>query len=298
MTVLRFVRTRFPAAYALYAVLWAAAADAGAHMLGANTPWRPSWAVAVQILVLLMAALALRMVDDLKDLPHDRIHHPERPVPSGQITPQALSAAAIVLAVSGFFMTGAVFGIPAVAALTGAFALGLLHWWLVASGRELSQRPLLEMVTTYPIQILLSLFVFAATAARLDLPHWPRLGWLLLTFAGAFLHFEISRKTRRPAVGVDMAGMYTASLSVTACASLIMGLAAVGVISWVGAAYAVGMHAPWLVLTGLVLLVLPAVAVAPLVRRRRDTPRSWPSAVFIIGLYLLIMVSAGRFEPL
>lgn len=294
-TVSVFCAERFPAPYGLYALLWAGAAESGATVLAAGHRWRPDRSTTARTAGLLLAALSLRMIDDLKDLRHDRMHHPDRPVPAGRIDTADLVVAAAGSAVGATALFGVVGGPWAVGGVTASLGLGLLHWAAVHRGMDLGTRPWLELAGTYPIQILLSAALFTSTARRTPIADPRALASLLSVFAGAFLPYEIGRKTCARAPGPAQRGHYTATMPLALCLALLSALSVTAVITWNRLARRKGVlpTSPTgrraFVGGATALTALPLAAVVPVARGRRDAPSEAPTALFIIGLYLHII---------
>lgn len=189
-SVLRMSR---PHVHATYATLWVLALESSAVTLGGR-PWRPTGATWVRVASVVLALLFLRMLDDQKDLAHDRVHHPDRPLVTGAVTAAELRGAMAVL-------TAVVAGLNA--ALSPAAVLlilsALCYATSLAALERLSaavrDRQLLNLAVSYPVQVLLGVYVYGSSAAAGTVsPDW-RGAVLLALSACVFLHFEFARKT-------------------------------------------------------------------------------------------------------
>ncbi|TQK79119.1 hypothetical protein FB563_8338, partial [Streptomyces puniciscabiei] len=147
----RFVLRRFaPQLYAAYGLLWVFALE-GSAVAATGTPWRPSGATWVRVLSVVLALLFLRMLDEQKDLAHDRVHHPDRPLVTGAITGAELRAAMAAIAVA---VTGLNAVLSATAALLILVALGYGTFLAALERRSpaVRDRHLLNLAVTYPVQ--------------------------------------------------------------------------------------------------------------------------------------------------
>src|SRR5699024_4137401 len=93
LRVSRFVRERVPAHHAVYGLTWSVAAESGAALLG-RRPWRPGPDTAARASALTLTLVAMRMLDDVKDLESDRGRHPDRPLVRGAVSVTELLLAA------------------------------------------------------------------------------------------------------------------------------------------------------------------------------------------------------------
>ncbi|MER5349390.1 hypothetical protein ABT093_03520 [Kitasatospora sp. NPDC002551] len=199
-----FVRGSFPLPLSLvFAAAWAlgatglfAAAD------GRVAHWRPGWGTAVAALTVLVDLLLLRAADDLRDLPYDRRHNPNRPLARGAVLPRdlyALAAAGAALLLllnagnrAALLLLAAQFAYTTV--LIGAeLRLGWPRGDAVVTGVLLSS----------PVQILLNLYLYAVFLHDTGVDTGPpgsegrRALPLLVVIMLAATHHELARKIVR-----------------------------------------------------------------------------------------------------
>jgi 4-hydroxybenzoate polyprenyltransferase len=190
----RFVLRMFrPHIYATYGLLWVLALEGSAVSL-AGTAWRPSAATGVRVVSVVLALLFLRMLDEQKDFAYDRVHHPDRPLVTGAITVAELRGAMAVLTavVAGL---NAALSATAVLLILAALGYGLFLAALERLSAAIRDRQLLNLVVTYPVQVLLGVYVYRSLpAAGTGAADW-RGAVLLALCACVFLHFEFARKT-------------------------------------------------------------------------------------------------------
>lgn len=176
--LLAYAREAFPPAHAAFAVAWWSAAHGWSG---------PPSRLALGGLHALLALLALRVVDDWKDEPYDRRHHPGRPLPAGRVTPRELALLLALLA-AGLVAVNAALG-PAFVALAGlqlGWAAAIAAWRRL--GHPLADRWLLEVVLVQPLNLLLTGHALLAAGEPRPLP-------VVAACWGALLQLEVLRKT-------------------------------------------------------------------------------------------------------
>jgi 4-hydroxybenzoate polyprenyltransferase len=221
--LLRFTWDRFrPPVYVTYGVLWVLSLEGSAVVLsGGGQRWVPSWSTVLCAVTVVSVLLFMRMLDEQKDLAHDRIHHPNRPLVSGAVSAWELRWAMAVIAV---LVTVVNLITSPAASLVLLIDLGY-GLGLALAERRMRAGPLLELTLAYPIQVLLSGYLcVSVVVSGLVRPGW----WIivvLLLHAGVFLHFEFARKTSRD--GAPDARLYSRQLGVLGSASAALGCAVV-----------------------------------------------------------------------
>jgi hypothetical protein len=284
-----------PQIYASYGVLWAAALEGSAVLLSGTgaTHWHPSWRTAVRAGTVVLVLLFLRMADEQKDLDYDRVHHPRRPLVTGAITAAELRGAmgAIALAV-----VAANAAIDARCALLASAAP--LYALLLAAAERRSPRLrdslLTNLAAAYPVQLILSGYLYLSLADTGELAADWRAVPLLLVFAGVFLHFEFARKTAwRDEPGQRLySGTALGPRGSGAVALAMAGAAAALELAlfrpW--RAGGAGAAAAWLLYSTLALPVLGGWQF--FVRRRPSWPAP-PAMCFVLFSYLALVVQAA-----
>lgn len=202
-----FVRERFPpgAYLPLIVVFVAAGYVPSAAWSGAG--FQPLRFAAAAVVVGL-AFLHLRLIDELKDAEIDRLGRPSRPLPRGLVTEReltGLAAAAIVVAI----VVSAAMGIEPMAALLPATVCILLADVEFLAPR-LIHRDLVvyALVHSTVVPLLMAFAWFAASAAE---PSAALAGLLILAW-GVGLGLEISRKTYAPEEERAFVETYSAAL--------------------------------------------------------------------------------------
>ncbi|MFG2197069.1 hypothetical protein [Streptomyces sp. NPDC048639] len=223
----RFVLRMFrPHIYVTYGLLWVLALEGSAVALS-GTAWRPSGGTWIRVVSVVLALLFLRMLDEQKDFAYDRVHHPDRPLVTGAITVAELRGgmAAITVVVA---LLNAVLSPTAVLLILLALGYGLLLVALERLSAAVAERQLLNLAVTYPVQIMLGLYVYLSAAASGTVTADWRAVPLLALCACVFLHFEFARKT----AWEDDPGahLYSQDLGARGSAAVAAGLAAGAVI--------------------------------------------------------------------
>lgn len=212
--LLHFTKVMYKPHYLLYGVLWVFALEATIALL--TVPWevwRPGAATLCRVVVVAAVLLYLRMVDEQKDLEYDRVHNPDRPLVTGAVTAADLRLGMVVLA-AGSLAASLLLSVRSALAIGLVLLYGLALWGLERVSARVRDGILVNLLVTYPVQLLVTAYVLVSV---LDTPGLPR-GWasyepctvcggrpatfwslapVALIFAGAFLQFEFARKTAR-----------------------------------------------------------------------------------------------------
>ncbi|MFF3448659.1 hypothetical protein ACFYXJ_16185 [Streptomyces sp. NPDC002667] len=190
----RFVLRRCPPhLYVAYALLWVLGLEGSAATLD-GAAWRPSGATWIRVVSVVLALLFLRMLDEQKDLAHDRVHHPDRPLVTGAITGRELRGAMAAITVVVTVLNAAL-SVTDVPLILVALVYGLSLAPLERLAPALRDRPLLGLAVAYPVQLLLGCYVYGSLVAAGTVTADTRGAVLLALCACVFLHFEFARKT-------------------------------------------------------------------------------------------------------
>ncbi|HZU98006.1 MAG TPA: UbiA family prenyltransferase [Planctomycetota bacterium] len=179
-----YLRESFsPLPHAAFAALWYVAAWASVQ----GHP-RPGLGLALGIGHAFFMLLALRVVDDLKDLEHDRRHHPSRPLASGRVSVRdaralLVLAGALLAAIDG--VLGPLFVAVAAADIGLAIVIALAkpRSWLV------------EVVAVQPLNMLITLHAYLAGLRDGGAAPRPEDLAVFVFFSAAILQLEVARKT-------------------------------------------------------------------------------------------------------
>ncbi|GAA3075411.1 hypothetical protein GCM10010448_67140 [Streptomyces glomeratus] len=281
----RFVLRMFrPHIYATYGLLWVLALEGSAVAL-TGTAWRPSGATWVRVVSVVLALLFLRMLDEEKDLEYDRVHHPDRPLVTGAISVVELrgAVAAITVVVAALNATQSA---TAVLLVLAALGYGILLAVLERLSAPVRDRQLLNLAVTYPVQLLLGVYVYGSlVAAGTVTADWHG-AVLLVLCACVFLHVEFARKTAWEAE--PGARLYSARIGPRRSAGVTAGFAAGAV------GCQVLLFAPYgpLGLLPCLTAALPVWGTRRFLATRRG---GWPLPAamgFVVGTYLLLAVEA------
>jgi hypothetical protein len=276
-----------PPVYLPWTVCWAVGLTALFSLVTAPVArWRPDGELAVTAVTLVVAFLLVRALDDIRDLDYDRRHNPGRPLPSGAVRERDLG---VLIAVGAAFLLllNAGRGV-ALAALAAQMAYTGAVIALDRAGWPDADRLWLALAVNAPIQILLSLYVYAGflRAEHLAPSAAGLLGVAAVTVAA--LCMELGRKvTRRPR---PHERTYVTALGVsgTSLAALAAAVAGTGLVLLAAAPWRPGQGPGWLVLASLALPVLAAVRFAAGAAR-------WPllpTVLYLPVLYCTFLAAA------
>lgn len=279
-----------PHVYVTYAVLWVLALEGSASLL-AHRPWHPSPGTAVRAVSVVLTLLYLRMADEQKDLEYDRVHNPERPLVTGEIGRGELRGAMVVIAIA-LVALNVRLPAAALAVLVADLGYALLLVVLERRSRRVRDGLLVNLAITYPVQVLISVYVYLSAGGGAGL----RAVLLLAIFVCVFLHFEFARKTAW--AGPDGARLYSGVIGPQRSARTAAGFTAATALltlalfrPWhaigAGALAASAAYAPY------VALAFPAAGLVLFTRRRVV---AWPVPLamgFVVCDYLALALQAG-----
>ncbi|WP_405996996.1 hypothetical protein [Streptomyces sp. NBC_00829] len=278
----RFTHVMFkPQIYVTYALLWVLALE-GSTALLADRSWQPGTGTAVRVTSVLLALLYLRVVDEQKDLEYDREHHPDRPLVRGEISVPELriAMAGIVVALTGLNLSRSA---AALTILLADLAYAVLLMALERRSGAIREGLFLNLAVTYPVQLLLSVYVYVSAGGAIGIRAVP----LLMVFVCVFLHFEFARKTSWQAAPGER--LYSGSLGPLPSARLAAGCA----LAAIGLSLALFHGHPALLPLVAATLAFPAVGWW---RFRRRSVTGWPVPLatgFVVATYLTLTVQAG-----
>ncbi|MEV6099651.1 hypothetical protein [Nocardia sp. NPDC051981] len=291
--VARFTKVMYKPHYLLYGILWVLALEGTAALLTQpGVAWYPTGATAARIGIVAIVLLYLRMVDEQKDLEYDRVHNPDRPLVTGAVSALELRSAMGVIAVVSIAGSLAL-SVRSAVAIAAVLAYGLILWALEQLSGTVRTDIMLNLVVTYPVQLLVTAYVVLSAVDTGEAAAHGRVAVVAVVFAGAFLQFEFARKTSRSVRPGEM--YYSNALGAlgSAGASVLCALAAaVGEIAvakpweWHRAAAALG----WIPLA---LTLIPAIGAWRFVRSRDDEYPVLPAVLFILTLYLTLIAQAA-----
>ncbi|MCP2292842.1 hypothetical protein APR08_005796 [Nocardia amikacinitolerans] len=290
--VARFTAVMYKPHYLLYGVLFVLALEGAAALVSQpDTPWRPGWATVLRIVVVAFVLLYLRMVDEQKDLDYDRVHNPDRPLVTGAVSAGELRAAMGVISV-GVICASVGLSVSSGVAITVVLAYGVFLWALERRSAAVRDDILLNLVVTYPVQLLVAAYVLVSAIDTGEVAAGGRTAAVVVIFAGAFLHFEFARKTareRRPGEH-----LYTNRLGVAGSVAAILGFAALAVV------VELALVQPWEYSGGqtvvgwipLVLLLIPIYGEWRFLRSEESEHPVLPAVAFVLALYVALIAQA------
>ncbi|WP_228002270.1 hypothetical protein [Nocardia australiensis] len=290
--IARFTAVMYKPHYLLYGVLWVLALEGTAALVSQlDSVWRPFGSTVVRIVVVAVVLLYLRMVDEQKDLDYDRVHNPDRPLVTGAISATELRAAMVVIAIVSI---GASLTLSAgsAALIVAVLGYGLALWGLEAISATVRTDIVLNLVVTYPVQLLVTAYVVVSAIGTGEVrPCWQAAA-VAIIFAGAFLQFEFARKTSKVVRPGEM--YYSNALGTGGSAAASLLCAAVAVLG------DLALVQPWnhpmpqalIAWIPLVLLVIPAIGARNFRRVSAADYPVLPAVGFILALYITLIVQS------
>lgn len=290
----RFTMTMFrPHVYATYGVLWTLAAEGTGTVLSGTGPgWSPSLATACRAVTVVSTLLFLRMADEQKDLAYDRVHHPDRPLVTGAITATELRAAMTAITAAVAAVNALVSPVSTVLALL-PLGYGLVLVVLEHRSRRIRDGLLLNLCVTYPVQILIGLYLYYSPASTGVLRADWRVVPLLGVFAGIFLHFEFARKTRRGGGAEERLYSNVLGSTGSAVAALALGSGAVLLEVLLVHPWTHPRGGPLFAVLAAVAAALPALGAWRFLARGRQAWPLAPAMGFVVGCHGLLIVQAA-----
>jgi 4-hydroxybenzoate polyprenyltransferase len=229
--LLVFVEERFPPAVYLPLICVFAAAGYVPSVAWSGAAFQPLRFAAAAIVVGL-AFLHLRLIDEVKDAAVDRLGRPSRPLPRGLVTvPELTRVGAAAFAVA--ILTASALGlVPMVALLPAAGSILLADVEWLAPRRIHRNLVVYALVHSTVVPLLMVFAWFATSTAQpsLALPGLAILAW------GVGLGLEISRKTYAPNEERAYVETYSSALGRRRAGWLTAGSLAIAMIG--GAGYA------------------------------------------------------------
>jgi hypothetical protein len=299
----QFIRTTYaPVLHILFAGGWLLALDAGLYSVNGHRAWRPQPAEAAGIAVFFVVLFYLRVLDEWKDFDYDCVHNPDRPLVQGVVTFTDIywflaGSAALALAID--------LGTPAFsggsdtahALLVMDLGYGLFLIVLEKASDAIRSGIFVNLLVTYPVNVLLSIYAYAAYCGRTgDRPNLR--GWLMVgTFALAFLHYEFARKTCWPHHARAGKRLYSSELGVTGSVALTV-FFGIGAISL--AVSLLASQTPWKWTPMLALVPLTAgawrfCAVRSEGKAPKPAAAMVPMAMGFLTLFYAALMAAGLF---
>ncbi|WP_327096255.1 hypothetical protein OIE68_41105 [Nocardia vinacea] len=290
--VFRFTAVMYKPQYLLYGVLWVLALEGTAALVSQpDSAWHPTGSTVLRIVVVAFVLLYLRMVDEQKDLDYDRVHNPDRPLVTGAISAGELRAAMGVIAV-GAIAASLTLSVVSALMIAAVLAYGLALWGLERLSATIRTDILANLAVTYPVQLLVTAYVVLSAADTGEVRAIWKTAAVALIFAGAFLQFELARKTSRTprtdehfysnalgATGSTAFGLLCAAVAAATDIALVQPwtyTSAQAVIAWIPSA----------------LLVLPIWGAVKFVRGSKPDYPVLPAVLFILTLYTALIVQA------
>lgn len=209
----RFMQIIFePKQHLLFAALWFLSLQ-GTFIatLGREEYWRFSWATLFGALTMFLVLFFLRAIDELKDFEYDKVNNPDRPLPSGVVSPRDIAIFCALSAAIVFLLNLPLHGII-LAFLLVDMSYGVLLILLEKKIPAMQRSMILNLAITYPVSIALSFYTLLHSLLTQNIAFDSAKLLVILSYVLAFLHFEIMRKTVWPHLALSNERFYSQEL--------------------------------------------------------------------------------------
>lgn len=252
------------------------------------------FAVAMSIVAVFLLLLRLRLLDELKDLEHDRRFYPDRPLPRGLIRPKELTRVAVLV-----FLLEALVATSGGARSLGFFAVLALYSFLTLNEffvRGWLRRHFTVYALSHEALVLpLCFYLYSLNGLGLADVTQPYFWLLTALIGGQFFLLEVTRKLRPVEFEVESQDTYTARYGIIpSCimaGSLASGVAVLGIL----AATALGSSVAYVSYFGLAFLCPVGLSLLSFARRpNTDTAKAtlnW-SAGLVVATGALFTLAA------
>jgi 4-hydroxybenzoate polyprenyltransferase len=290
----RFVDERFPLLPSLVA---AALMGLSASVLGARALHRPAHVdgdSVVLVLVVLALLFVVRVVDDLRDLDHDRRHHPDRPLPRGAVLALDLVVVGTLITSTVFAMVFIAFSAASAMAVAAVVAL-TVALQLDGGSRALAHRPIATLVVHQPMVALWAVLVACvSTSTTLTWSTASALAPVAALAVSLSVVFELGRDMA-PANG-STEGSYVALWGAQRTAAALAGfcVAAGAIVAWLAVLLRLAWWSVAVPAVSLLVVVGACMWFAHAQTRRRAQAVVVSSAAASLWVYLPLIVGALR----
>jgi hypothetical protein len=184
-----------PGVHLYFALNWYLALHAGLSLLHFQD-YNLNLGSPIAVVTFFIVLLYLRMVDEIKDLEYDKIFNPTRPLVKGDLSLKEVSFYLFLLG-TGTLSLNLVFGISVWILLLVELIYGVLLIPLDKI-KIIRENIIINLLMTYPVNILLSVYVFLLNLSIWQVEPHGKDYYLLASFSFAFLYYEFARKIKLP----------------------------------------------------------------------------------------------------
>ncbi len=273
-----------PGVHLYFAVNWYLALHA-ALSLNHGRKLALDWDAVVAVLTIFFVLLYLRIIDEIKDSEYDKEFNTDRPLIKGTVTVKDLKKFLIVTGAIAPLLNF-IFGVPVLIIVGIELIYSLLLIFLERNSKLVRDNILLNLIVTYPVNILLSIYVLI-----LDLSVWNETAQMkdflvILAFACAFLYYEFARKISWPHQEQKGMRSYSSFFGTLPSAFIAYSL------GLMAALMTTLMTKSWLP----VLLIIPLFSGLAKLLKSRDSEKPGAmklSGTLFIGLFYGVMIAIG-----
>lgn len=201
----------------------------GAVAMNHSSEYMLSMSPVKVILSMFLILFFLRVVDELKDFDYDKKFNPERPFVKGTVTRKDLHVYLLVSVILTFILN-IQFGPSVLFFLLLEFIYGYFLIFLEKNNSIIRNNMMINLFFTYPVNVLISIYVFLVFAVEQRMHFAKRIGWdrvdtyILISFAACFLYYEFARKIAWPSKAKEGERLYSKILGFDTAVVFTIGL--------------------------------------------------------------------------
>ncbi|MBW4594888.1 MAG: hypothetical protein KME46_18735 [Brasilonema angustatum HA4187-MV1] len=284
-----------PKLHTAFALLWALSLQGALFALAdPQTSWAFDFDGVVVGLCFFLVLFFLRIIDEIKDYDDDKQFKPDRPLVTGVVNFTDVKRFAWLVATSTLAINLMLDWRLALFALANML-YGVLLFYLECWSEHMRNGIMLNLLITFPVSAALNVYALLFLIWRHQVAYVGTMGWMIVAYICAFLHFDVGRKTVWPHLMKPNEKLYAHEIGGMGSALLALALAltACGV-PWL--LYQPWQHSGSQAILGWSLLLPLVASVAGFIkftgtRDRRYEPRPF-YMVFVI-LYYFIQLANG-----
>ncbi|MEI7895282.1 MAG: hypothetical protein WCI05_19450 [Myxococcales bacterium] len=292
MALTRFVKEVYaPGLHLAYAAAWFLGLEGAFVFLSGAERWKLGLHTMLGVLTLFMTLFFLRAVDEWKDLDYDRVYNPDRPLVQGGVTLRQLwgymAVTAVLVVAVNAWVSWKLAGI-----VLADMGWGVFLVWLERVSTRVRDGMMVNLLVTYPVNVALSVYTCVLASQTHGVSSGVSGGLLVVAFAFAFLHYELSRKIAWPHLTKATERLYSRELGPHAAIGAAFGcaLVACGLVVHLFLERGAPLWGASLVLAALVAAVL---GLRRFLRERAERCKLKPLAtLFLAGFYVSLCVQA------
>lgn len=223
-----------PKLHMLFAVFWSMSllgnyVAVSSGTTDAHAVWKFGLSTLLIAVSFFLVLFYLRMVDEIKDFEYDKIYNTDRPLVAKLISCPQLYAWMVLFFFTVLLVNYAIH--PALAVILAVdMAYGLFLIQLEKWSKKVQDGIFINLAVTYPVNVTLSIYTLVYCWLHYQLNFSFTQFLLLISYATAFLHFEIARKSGWPHLTPPSERLYSHEIGPMGALALSVGLGLFAVI--------------------------------------------------------------------